>query len=77
MHRAIFAVALGLQAAAAWSQVVLPPSVGLPARSSLVPGPGYDLALETLATGDYTTALELAERNASGSIRIGADRWID
>ncbi|MFM1903623.1 MAG: hypothetical protein RLZZ440_1523 [Planctomycetota bacterium] len=68
---------LGLPAARAPAQVVLPPTVGLPARASLVPGPGYDLALETLAKGDYSTALELAERNASGSIRIGADRWID
>ena len=75
----VFGIALGLclQAAPAAAQVVLPPTVGLPARASAVPGPGFDLALETLATGDYTAALDLAERNASGSIRIGADRWID
>ncbi len=61
----------------ATAQVVLPPTVGLPARASLAPGPGYDLALETLAKGDSSAALELAERNASGCVRIGADRWID
>ena len=77
MHRAVFAIVLGFQAVHAWSQVVLPPSVGLPPRASLAPGPGYDLAFVTLAKGDYSAALEFAERNASGSIRIGADRWID
>ena len=77
MHRAVFAIVLGFQAVHAWSQVVLPPTVGLPPRASLAPGPGYDLAFVTLAKGDYSAALEFAERNASGSIRIGADRWID
>ncbi len=70
-------LSLSLMAVAARSQVVLPPTVGLPPRASLVPGPGYDLTLETLAKGDYSAALEFAERTASGSIRIGADRWID
>ena len=78
MHRSFaLAVVLGLQAAATAAQVVLPPTVGLPAGGSVVPGPGYDVALAALATGDYDKALKLAEANAGSCVQFGANRWID
>lgn len=64
-------------AAAANAQVVLPPDMGVPGRAPTVPGPEHDLALERLAAGDYDAATELASREYRGSVRMGADRWID
>lgn len=78
MRRAVaIAVVAGLAAAAASAQVVLPPNLGAPGAAPTVPGPGYDLALAALAAGDYSAALDLAEREYRGSTQIGADRWID
>jgi tetratricopeptide (TPR) repeat protein len=64
-------------AAAAAAQVVLPPDMGVPGRAPTVPGPEHDLALERLAAGDYDAATELASREYRGSVRMGAERWID
>ena len=61
----------------AQGQVVLPPNIGLPAGASTVPGPGYDMTLGALAAGDYAAALDLAEGEYRGGVKIGADRWID
>ncbi|MFM8415615.1 MAG: tetratricopeptide repeat protein [Planctomycetota bacterium] len=78
MRRALaIAVVAGLAAMAAPAQVILPPNLGAPNAAPNVPGPGYDLALAALAAGDYSAALELAEREYRGSTQIGADRWID
>lgn len=66
-----------LIAAAAAAQVVLLPDMGVPGRAPTVPGPEHDLALERLAAGDYDAATELAAREYRGSVRMGADRWID
>ena len=64
-------------AAGAAAQVVLPPDMGVPGRAPTVPGPEHDLALERLAAGDYDAATDLASREYRGSVRMGADRWID
>ena len=78
MRRALaIAVVAGLAAVAAPAQVILPPNLGVPNAAPNVPGPGYDLALAALAAGDYSAALELAEREYRSSTQIGADRWID
>jgi tetratricopeptide (TPR) repeat protein len=78
MRRALaIAVVTALAAAVAPAQVVLPPNMGVPNASPIVPGPGYDLALAALAAGDYAAALEIAERDYRGSSQIGANRWID
>jgi len=67
---------VGITAAVA-AQVVLPPNTGVPGRAPTVPGPEYDAALERLAIGDYDAAGGLAAREYRGSVRMGADRWID
>lgn len=70
-------------AASAWlgdsgtAQVVLPPGLGQPAGGQTAPGQGYDLALEALASGGFTSALEIALRDYQTGVRIGANRWID
>ncbi len=78
MRRALaIAVVLALKGMALPAQVVLPPNMGVPDAAPTVPGPGYDITLAALAAGDYSSALELAEREYRGSAKIGADRWID
>ena len=78
MQRSLaIAVGLALVGIALPAQVVLPPNMGVPDAAPTVPGPGYDLALAALATGDYAAAVDLAEREYRGSAKIGADRWID
>ena len=72
----LVAIFAGLPAARLESQVVLPPGAGFPGGQS-VPSPAFDLALAALAAGDYTPALEVAARDHQGSIRAGAQRWID
>lgn len=66
-----------VSAAAAAAQVVLPPNTGVPGRAPTVPGPEHELALERLAAGDYDAATEFAAGAYRGSVRMGADRWID
>ena len=74
---ATIAVAAALFGAAHGQEtIVLPPGLGAPGGGT-VPSPGYDLALATLATGDFRTALEIAGREYQGGIRAGAQRWID
>jgi len=78
MQRSLaIAIGLALVGIALPAQVVLPPNMGVPDAAPTVPGPGYDLALAALATGDYAAAVDLAEREYRGSAKIGADRWID
>jgi tetratricopeptide (TPR) repeat protein len=64
-------------AAAAPAQVVLPPGTGQIAGGQTVPTPGYDLAGQALAEGNYSGGLEIAMREYQGGVRIGAQRWID
>ncbi len=74
----LFAVIVALEAASlAVAQVVLPPNVGVPAAAPTVPGDGYDNTLNALAEGDYATAAGMADAEYRGSVKIGADRWVD
>jgi tetratricopeptide (TPR) repeat protein len=71
------ATAAVLQADLATAQVVLAPNVGVPVAAPTVPGPDYDRALAALAAGDYAVAAGMAETEYRGSVKVGADRWID
>ena len=78
MRRAFLAaVVVMLPAAFAPGQVVLPPNVGVPGSAETVPSPGYDLALQALAVGDYAAALDVAGNDYQGGVKIGGQRWID
>ncbi len=74
-HAIAFVVLLA--ASPAVSQIVVPSTMGVPAAAETVPGQAHDLALQALAAGDYVAAMDVAERDYRGSIRIGAARWID
>ena len=75
------AVSAGLLASlmlsASSAQIVLPPGLGAPGGGQTVPTAGYDLALLTLASGDFTAALQIASEEYQGSVKAGAQRWID
>ena len=51
------------------------PPLGAGGRT--VPSQAYDLAQKALASGNFTDALEFAEREYNGCLKFGADRWID
>ena len=72
----MMAVVVWLSAVRLEAQVVLDPGFGMPG-SKAVPSPGFDLALQALAAGDYTHGLEIALRDHQGGIRAGPQRWID
>ena len=42
-----------------------------------VPSQAYDLAQKALASGNFTDALQFAEREYKGCLKFGAERWID
>lgn len=65
-----------LSAVGAFGQVVLPPGMGAPGGQT-VPSPGFDLALQGLAAGEFTAALEIANREYRGAVRAGGQQWID
>ncbi|MEI7782180.1 MAG: hypothetical protein WCJ18_09685, partial [Planctomycetota bacterium] len=58
-------------------QIVLQPGLGGLPGGQVVPSAGYDLALEALAAGDFTSGLEIAAGEYRGGVRAGAQRWID
>ena len=74
---AIVALACVLPAALAVGQVIVAPNMGVPGGAENVPTPEHDLALESLAAGNYSAAAEVAGNDYRGGIRIGAQRWID
>jgi tetratricopeptide (TPR) repeat protein len=57
-------------------QVVLPPGLGMPGGQT-VPSPGFDLAINALAAGEFTRALEIASREYRGGVKAGDRQWID
>lgn len=71
------ATVAALPVSLATAQVVIPPNIGVPAAAPTVPGQGYDATLTALAEGDYGPAVGMAEAEYRGSVKIGADRWID
>ena len=48
-----------------------------PAGGRTVPGNAYDLTQVALATGNLSEALELAEAEYKGAVKLGTRRWID
>ena len=72
----LLTVVVGLSPVALAAQVVLPPGLGS-AGGQAVPSQGFDYALAALAAGEFANGLEIAARDHQGSIRAGAQRWID
>lgn len=75
VRAAVAAVAAGC--AAAWGQVVVPPTVGVPAGIGVRPTAAYDAGLAELAAGDVARALEVATDEYAGCAKFGNQRWID
>lgn len=48
-----------------------------PSGGRTVPGKAYDLSQVALATGNLSEALELAEAEYKGAVKLGTRRWID
>jgi tetratricopeptide (TPR) repeat protein len=69
----------------AWALVVAACVVGRPTGAQpgfdggerTVPTQAHDLALASLAGGDYQDALQVARREYQGAIQVGGQRWID
>jgi tetratricopeptide (TPR) repeat protein len=72
----LLTVVVGLSPATLAAQVVLQPGLGAPGGKA-VPSPDFDYALAALAAGEFASGLEIAARDHQGSIRAGAQRWID
>ena len=74
-------LAIPLLLAALSAQVGLGQIGGLSALSPVggrtVPGKAYDLAQLALAAGNLPNALELAEAEFQGALKLGTRRWID
>lgn len=77
MRHAPLAACLALVASVAWGQVVLQPDVGVPGSAETAPSAVYDLTLQALAAGDYTSAADAARNAYQGGVRFGGQRWID
>jgi tetratricopeptide (TPR) repeat protein len=73
----LVACGLAVVAARAGGQVVVPPTMGVPAGIGVKPSELYDLASEALDQGRYRDALDIALREYRSAVRIGPDRWID
>ena len=59
------------------AQVVALPGAGQLPVAQTLPSPGYDLAGQALAEGNFSGGLEIALREYQGGVRIGGQRWID
>lgn len=74
-------LAISLLLAALSAQVGLGQIGGLsslsPAGGRTVPGKAYDLTQVALAVGNLNEALELAEAEFQGAMKLGTRRWID
>lgn len=70
-------LAVGPGAGVRGQQVILPPGFGPPAALGSRPSASYDLALAALAEGNVSRALDIALDEYQGSMRFGAQRWID
>ncbi|MGA1619702.1 MAG: tetratricopeptide repeat protein, partial [Pirellulales bacterium] len=74
-------LAIPLLLAALSAQVGLGQIGGLsslsPAGGRTVPGKAYDLTQVALAMGNLSEAIELAEAEFQGAMKLGTRRWID
>jgi len=73
----LLACGLALVMTRAPGQVVVPPSMGVPAGMGVKPSELYELTLEALDQGRHRDALDIALREYRSAVRVGPSRWID